>query len=356
MPVLFSNEEYADIVYIYGFCNGNSRAACREYQRRFPNRRVPNHQTFSAVFLHLRTHGSFPTISTNYERQVQQNLNEEENILQIIEGNPELSTRRVSARMNEYVPYWRVWRTLHCNLLYPYHIQVVQHLQPQDLPLRLHFCEWIQANPELVRYILFTDEAQFTRDGVNNTRNSHHWADENPHIRKESHFQQRFSLNVWCGIIHNQLIGPFFFDERLTGELYTNFLRNELPTLLEDVPLLIRPEMIFQHDGAPAHFSRQARQYLNEAYPNRWIGRGGPHSWPPRSPDLTPLDYYLWGHSKSLVYETQVNTRAELRQRIIDVFQQIRHNPEVLRAATQSILDRVNLCINAEGGHFEHRR
>ena len=51
---------------------------------------------------------------------------------------------------------------------------------------------------------------------------------------------------------------------------------------------------------------------LNESFPNRWLGRGGPVAWPPRSPDLTPLDYYLWGHMKTLVYETKVESTAAL--------------------------------------------
>ena len=58
------------------------------------------------------------------------------------------------------------------------------------------------------------------------------------------------------------------------------------------------------------------RESLNESFPNRWLGRGGPVAWPPRSPDLTPLDYYLWGHMKTLVYEPKVESRAALRDRI----------------------------------------
>ena len=41
-------------------------------------------------------------------------------------------------------------------------------------------------------------------------------------------------------------------------------------------------------------------------YPGLWIGKGGPVAWPPRSPDLTLLDFFLWGHIKSLVYKTPV--------------------------------------------------
>ena len=56
---------------------------------------------------------------------------------------------------------------------------------------------------------------------------------------------------------------------------------------------------------------------LNESFPNRWLSRGGPNAWPPRSPDLTtPLDYYIWDHMKTLAYETKVDSRAALRDRI----------------------------------------
>ena len=45
-------------------------------------------------------------------------------------------------------------------------------------------------------------------------------------------------MNVWCGVLGNRLIGPFVFDNNLTGNTYEAFLRNELPGLLEDIPLM----------------------------------------------------------------------------------------------------------------------
>jgi hypothetical protein len=53
-------------------------------------------------------------------------------------------------------------------------------------------------------------------------------------------------------------------------------------------------------------------------YPDRWIGRGGPTAWPPRSPDLDPLDFYLWGHLKSLVYAAPVDNEEALHHRTVD--------------------------------------
>jgi hypothetical protein len=88
-------------------------------------------------------------------------------------------------------------------------------------------------------------------------------------------------------------VGPFEFPPRLNGEVYANFLNDELPDL-DDVPLQFLAHPWFQHDGAPVHYTKQAQQVLDRRYPDSWIGRGGPINWSASSPDLTPLDYFLW--------------------------------------------------------------
>jgi len=57
------------------------------------------------------------------------------------------------------------------------------------------------------------------------------WGDENPHATFESNFQQRFSVNVWCAVLDDQLIGLFILEKRLTGEAYLRFLQEELPQI-----------------------------------------------------------------------------------------------------------------------------
>ena len=49
MPFTFSVAEYADMIYVYGFCDGNSVQAVAEYQQRFPNRRIPTRRVFSRI-------------------------------------------------------------------------------------------------------------------------------------------------------------------------------------------------------------------------------------------------------------------------------------------------------------------
>ena len=63
-----------------------------------------------------------------------------------------------------------------------------------------------------------------------------------------------------------------------------------------------RIAMYFQHDGAPSHYTRHVMQHFNDTFSNRWIGRGNTINWPPRSPDLTSLDFCLWDLMKSEVY------------------------------------------------------
>ena len=117
-------------------------------------------------------------------------------------------------------------------------------------------------DPNFSKLILFTDEAYFTRDGVFNMHNNHNWDRINPHIIRPASHQHRFSVNVWAGIVHNNLIGPYMLPS-LTGHAYTIFLRDFLVELLEDVPLETRRRMWFQHEGAPAHYYDEAREFLN---------------------------------------------------------------------------------------------
>jgi hypothetical protein len=149
------------------------------------------------------------------------------------------------------------------------------------------------------------------------------------------------------------LIGPFEFPARSTGARYAQFIGTELPDLLDIVPLAYRINNWFQHDGAPPHFSRNVREILDNQYPQRWIGRGGPHHWPARSPDLNPLDFFLWGHLKSLIYRRSINSEADLRVRIQEAFVSVTEEM-ITNATTRSLLRRAQLCIQMNGGHFEH--
>ncbi|KAJ9587544.1 hypothetical protein L9F63_019024 [Diploptera punctata] len=73
-----------------------------------------------------------------------------------------------------------------------------------------------------------------------------------------------------------------------------------------------------KQDGALPYWSLDVRNSLKESFPDRWIGRGGPIGWPPRSPDITPLEFFLWVYVKDRVFATPVQDLHDLRTCILD--------------------------------------
>ena len=125
---------------------------------------------FTGVYQALRDTGRLPGVRIEAECGVIEGVNEG-GIVGMVHRSPCTSTRRIAKRL--HVPHTRVWRTLHAEGMYPYHVQRVQHLRPDDFAERLNFCKWLNDSRQLHRYIMFTDEAQFNPNGVNNTHNSH---------------------------------------------------------------------------------------------------------------------------------------------------------------------------------------
>nr|CAI5818536.1 unnamed protein product [Callosobruchus analis] len=259
----------------------------------------------------------------------------EENVLNLVAEDPSTSSRLIATQLG--ISKSTVNRVTREKQLHPYHLQPVQALLPPDYAARVHFCEIIRHKRQEDLYftsrILFTDEASFTRSGVTNLHNRH---------------------NVWMGIVENMLIGPFRLPIRLNGENYLYFLQNNLLQLLENVPLELRRNMWFMQDSAPAHFTRAVRNHLHEHYPGKWIGRGAdaPIQSPPRSPDLTPCDFFLWGAIADKVYKERIDTEQQLWNRIVTAVRQLQ-NVDSLRRMQFNFLRRINLCREVNGDHFE---
>ena len=76
MPFTFSFEKYADMIYVYGFCGGNTCLAVAEYQQQFPNRRIANRRVFTGVYQALRDTGRLPGVRIAAERGANEGVNE----------------------------------------------------------------------------------------------------------------------------------------------------------------------------------------------------------------------------------------------------------------------------------------
>ncbi|GBO24292.1 hypothetical protein AVEN_250647-1 [Araneus ventricosus] len=87
--------------------------------------------------------------------------------------------------------------------------------------------------------------------------------------------------------------------------------------------VMFSDEATYQQDGAPPYWSLEVRKVLDEKFPRSWIGRGGPIPWPPRSPDIKPSEFFLWGYVKNIIYQSPIRDTGELKSRITATIQTV---------------------------------
>ena len=144
----------------------------------------------------------------------------------------------------------------------------------------------MRTDVSFLSHVLFSDEANFANTRNVNRHNMHYWGNENPRWMRTVPFKHPWPANYWCGIVGDHVSGPYFFEGRLTEQVYVNFLQNVLLQLMKDVPLHVRMNMWMQYDGAPHHYALCSRQMMNESFDKKWIGRGSSVAWQPRSPQF----------------------------------------------------------------------
>ena len=121
-------------------------------------------------------------------------------------------------------------------------------------------------------------------------------------------------------------------------------------------------QLIYQQDGARPHTTSMVLDLLNNTFPNRLISKGtfefpATIAWPPRSPDLTPCDYFLWGWMKGRIFhrEDPPRTVEELRAAIEEVADLLRQDRGMRERVMKDYVRRLRVCVEREGGHVEIR-
>ncbi|GFT06082.1 transposable element Tc3 transposase [Trichonephila clavipes] len=200
----------------------------------------------------------------------------------------------------------------------------------------------IAVVPDFHKQILFSDKAHFWLNDYVNKQNCRIWSEANTQVYVETPLHPE-KLTVWCALWAGGIIGPYFFknDEgrnvTVNGDRYramiTNFFILELNN--QDVQ-----ELWFQQDGATCHTARATIDLLKDTFVDRLISRLGPVNWPPRSCDLTPLDYFLWSYVKSLVYADKPQTLDHLEDNIRRVITDIR--PQMLEKVIENWTSRLD--------------
>lgn len=162
----------------------------------------------------------------------------------------------------------------------------------------------------------------------------------------------------------NQVISVIFIIYRsifiiiegdLNGRKYLDLLQNYVEPSIQVAAIdqmISFDKVYYQQDGHPAHVARYVTDYLDRTFPHKWIGRNGPIMWPPRSPDLTPLDFFLWGYVKDEVFRTSPGNLQVLKDRITETCANL--SGVIIQQSLDSFEARLFHCMEQGGHKFEH--
>ena len=239
---------------------------------------------------------------------------------------------------------------------HPYRMHVRHELLPNDYLRRLRFGSVVQ--PEMRRRPSFFGSCGNWRVNSHNVRR--YAPKGHPPEFNFNRSDSRAKLTVWAGLCGNGVIlGPYFFEGNVDGVAYLQMLHEYVLQLLavhfrDHFENGLFRDLWWAQDGAPAHRLLEVRDRLNGVFGNeRVIGLGHNVEWPPRSPDLTPCDFFLWGYLKGKVFSSPPHDVNILRQRIIAEFNALRNNPNFITNAVRHIQKRTTLCVQRNGGHVQ---
>ncbi|GFV76585.1 DUF4817 domain-containing protein [Trichonephila clavipes] len=170
------------------------------------------------------------------------------------------------------------------------------------------------------------DEAHFWLNGYVNKQNCRIWSEANPQVYVETPLHPE-KLTGWCALWAGGINGPYFFKNDEGHD-----------------------ELWFQQDGATCHTAGATIHLLKDTFGGHLISRFGPANRPPRSCDLTPLDYFLWGCGKSLVYADKPQTRDHLEDNISRVIADIRS--QILENCIEIWTSRLDYIRASHGSHM----
>ncbi|GFY00342.1 transposable element Tc3 transposase [Trichonephila clavipes] len=240
-----------------------------------------------------------------------------------IKGGKAAAVGRKGLSVGACVRHLQRYRTLNCNKTTMYYSIDMNIFYSKDNLVALHFkydqarrrfVEWAQNEiaivPDFHKRILFSDEAHFWLIGYVNKQNCRIWSEANPQVYVETPLYPE-KLTVWCALWAGGIIGPNFFknDEghnvTVNGDRIIAPPRGRAPHFEKHwyramitnffIPELKNhhvQELWFQQDDATCHTARATIDLLKDTFGDRLISRFGPVNWPPRSCDLTPLDYF----------------------------------------------------------------
>ena len=257
------------------------------------------------------------------------------------------------------------WLRIKLELRYHPYKPVRRHqLKPGDHARRLVFCRWIVSlTDQELREFLFSDEANFLLSGHVNSQNVRRYAplkvSDPVHGGRPDHFvvdKPTFSqkIMVFCGVNRDGTFGlKFYRNMTMDGRAYHSLLQYHVMPRLRVWNGGDLARLVWTQDGAPCHVTNQNMMYLDRQFEDRVVSRKPirGRDWPARSPDLNPLDFFLWGFLKSKVYCPRPSTLDQLQRNIEREVAAL--DPGMVDRALMDVKVRANKCIVNNGGHVE---
>lgn len=335
-----------------------------EFQRRFPGRNPPTKKTIKYNVKKFRDRGSVLNQNANRSGRSRTGRSAENVALvrQALEDDPHVSARRNGIGLPA-ATFNRITR-LDLNW-YPYRMKVRHKLDERDYARRMNYGRWLIGMFEDLGFgdkIVIGDEATFSVNGKVNTHNIVQYAPkgEVPDFHYDVN-NSREKVTAWAAVCGNgTILGPCFFDRNVNGEAYVNMLNDEIvQEMMLHFQFNLHGDSLFGdnvwwfQDGAGAHRHRIVTARLRQLFGHQVVAFDHEVEWPARSPDLTPCDFFLWGYIKSRVFTTPPPNVFSLRERIIQEFELLQQNPDLVARAVRSMRRRAQLCLDREGGHVE---
>lgn len=203
--------EKIEVIRLLGDNDRSAREVCRVFNERHADRPNISCSTVNKINKTFCESGAVSKLLLK-RNPVQRRQVNNQIILDYFRNSPNASLRNASLDLN--VPRENIRRCLKANNIKPFKPKFLHTLQEGDENKRLEYCLWAQglylSDRNFLKNVLFSDEASFTTNGVVSSQNCRYWATENPRwvINCKSQYSQK--INVWCGILNERIIGPFF--------------------------------------------------------------------------------------------------------------------------------------------------
>ena len=206
-----------------------------------------------------------------------------------------------------------------------------------------------------MKKIWFSDESHFYLNAAVNKQNRRVWGIEKPnsYLEKPLHDDK---VTAWAAMSSTGVIGSFFYEingetASVNSDRYLTLLKNKFLPALRRKGVDIN-SIWFQQDGAAPHTAVQVLNWLRETFGNNFISFKSDRVWPPHSPDLNPLDFFMWGHLKDYVYEPKPENLEQLKSAIRREMRKI--TPTMCGNVIENFKKRLDVLKSQNGRHIEH--